>query len=223
MTKAQQLKALYEEIIADKNKWTFPALEDVRGFLGTGPVMVVAARPSMARFDPRRVVAGRDAVSLLYKALQKDAVVGHNAHVTDYIKTRARGGAAWPEDLQAEARLFERELDIVQPRWLIALGEEVFLTLRHPAAVRGIALGARPVLHYAYARRFRKTAEFMRQMAKALARCAEGRIDEAQEPAPSDADVPGRPEVVGRLPAQRGVEVPADGLAAARSQADGGS
>ena len=42
MTKAQQLKALYEEIIADKNKWTFPPLGDVQGFLGTGPVMVVA-------------------------------------------------------------------------------------------------------------------------------------------------------------------------------------
>lgn len=166
MTKAQQLEALYKEIIADKNKWTFPRLGKVQGFLGTGPVMVVAARPSMARFDAARVGAGRDAVTLLYRALAKNAVFGHNAHVTDYIKTRARGGAAWPEDLQAEARLFERELDIVQPRWLIALGEEVFLTLRHPAAVRGIPLGA--VWHYAYARRFRKPAQFMRQMAEAL-------------------------------------------------------
>lgn len=165
MTKTKQLKALYAEILAAENSWTFPSHRGVQGFMGTGPVMIVAERPSMAKFDPARVNAGRDAVSLLYDALRRYG--GTEAHVTDYIKTRARGGAAWAEDLQAEACLFERELDIVGPTRLIALGERVFLTQRHSAAVRGIPL--HQVLHYAYARRYRKTAKLMRQMKVALA------------------------------------------------------
>src|SRR5438094_6712110 len=105
-SKTQLLEKLRGEIharIADP--WLFPEHGKVKGFLGTGPVMLVAERPSTVRAPgyPR----------LLYSLLDK-----HNAgaaHLTDIIKSRGTVGEAYPADMGLHRRIFDRELKIVQP------------------------------------------------------------------------------------------------------------
>jgi uracil-DNA glycosylase len=89
-----------------------------------------------------------------------------NAHITDYVKSRGPVAEDWPDDIEADALLFERELAIIQPTVLVALGDLTFHTLRHVAAVRHIPL--RKVIHYTLANRFNRQRDFRQQMEQAL-------------------------------------------------------
>jgi hypothetical protein len=112
--------------------------------------------------DAAKVGAGRHP---LYAALLRHGAA--NAHVTDYVKSPGRVSDEWPDDLEADAELFEQEVAIVQPTLLVALGDRTFFTLRHFAAMRRIPLHL--TMHYTRAVRFGLEGEFNRQIAVALA------------------------------------------------------
>lgn len=52
--KADELPRLQAEIEARiPNAWLFPQIGNVKGFMGTGPIMIVAERPSTGQFRNR--------------------------------------------------------------------------------------------------------------------------------------------------------------------------
>jgi hypothetical protein len=77
----------------------------------------------LAERFPTTIVKPGD--TLLYAALLRHGAA--NAHVTDYVKSRGRASDEWPDDLEADAELFEQEVAIVQPTLLVALGDRTFV------------------------------------------------------------------------------------------------
>jgi uracil-DNA glycosylase len=161
MSKTQQreeLADLQREILATiPNPWLFPSRGKVQGFLGVGVVMFVAERPSTGSF-------GGTADHLLYSLLEKYGAA--DGHLTDVIKTRGRVGDPYPEDISSHRRVFDREVEIVKPRLIVAFGPKVHDLLLFTLA------GTIPihcVWHYSYTRRGPdKVAAFEEQIRKVL-------------------------------------------------------
>jgi len=157
-SKTQLLEKLRGEIHATiADPWVFPEHGHVKGFLGTGPVMLVAERPSTGRVGgPPR---------LLYSLLEKFNAGA--AHVTDIIKSRGTVGEAYPADMGPHRRIFDRELKIVQPTLIVTFGTKVYDLLQFTLAGSGITI--RLVWHYSYARRGAdKAIAFEKQLRDAL-------------------------------------------------------
>ena len=142
-TKSDQLISLQAEITATfTNPWLFPAIEPVQGFLGAGQIMFVGERPSTGKFNG-------PSARLLYSLLEKYGV--SDAHLTDVIKTRGKAGEPYPEDMALHRRIFDREVEIVEPNLIIAFGPKVYDLLQFSLAGSGIKI--RTVWHYSYTRR----------------------------------------------------------------------
>jgi uracil-DNA glycosylase family 4 len=156
--KREELEALQQEILAAiPNPWLFPSRGKVQGFLGAGSVMFVAERPSTGGF-------GGTADHLLYSLLEKHGAA--DGHITDVIKTRGKVGDPYPEDISAHRRIFNREVEIVQPRLIVAFGPKVRDLLLFTLAG---AIPIRCVWHYSYTRRGPdKPAAFEEQIRRAL-------------------------------------------------------
>ena len=123
--------------------------------------MFVAERPSTARgfSGPGR--------SFLYPLLEETG--NDNAHLTDVIKTRGKVGQPYPEEIAPHRHFFDREMEIVRPRLIIAFGQKVYDMLQFALAGRRIRI--RQVWHYSYAARWpRKRAAFKTQLLEALGR-----------------------------------------------------
>lgn len=157
--KREFLEALGSEIVRTiPNAWLFPHRGPVFGFLGTAPVMLVAERPSTGRFES-------SADKLLYSLLNKLGVP--DAHLTDVIKSRGKVGDPYPSDISEHRRIFDRELDIIQPRLIVAFGQKVYDLLQFTLA--GGSATIRTVWHYSYTRRGAdKPGAFEEQLRKAL-------------------------------------------------------
>jgi len=160
MTATSQLLELREDILSRiPDAYLFPEHAGVRGFLGCGPVMLVGERLSTGRFPS-------PADQLLYSLLQKYGAA--DAHLTDVIKSRANARAPYPSDMTIHRRLFDRELEIVQPSVIITFGAKVHDLLRF--AFAGAHVEIRQIWHYSYARRWpSKTEAFEEQLRDALA------------------------------------------------------
>lgn len=158
--KRRQLEALRDEIMSRlPAAWLFPSVGSVQGFLGAGPVMFVAERPSTAgEFSG----PGK---SLLYPILEETGAA--NGHLTDVIKTRGRVDDPYPDDIATHRHFFDREIEIVCPRVIVAFGQKVYDLLQFSLAGRGIKI--RPVWHYSYAARWGKRAEFSTELRNVLA------------------------------------------------------
>ncbi|MDQ7841881.1 MAG: hypothetical protein RDU83_12795 [bacterium] len=144
----QQLQALREKILAAiPDPWLFPGVGKVQGFMGVGPVMFVAERPSTGSFPSR-------ADRFLYGLLEKYGM--ENSHLTDIIKSRGQVGAPYP-DMTLHRRVFDQEIEIVRPKLIIAFGQKVYDLLQFALAGTGIRI--RQVWHYAYTRRGREKPE----------------------------------------------------------------
>lgn len=158
LEKRAKLEQLQTEIYATiDNAWLFPESEGIGGFLGTGPIMIVAERPSTGTF-------GSKADRLLYSLLGEYGAA--DTHLTDVIKSRGRVDDAYPANLAPDKSFFDRELEIVQPKRIIAFGDKVHDMLKFMLAGHGI-----PVLktwHYANGGRWPKRADiFIEQMRNA--------------------------------------------------------
>ncbi len=157
-SKIRLLEKLRDDILASAaDPWLFPENGKVKGFLGTGPLMLVAERPSTGHVGaPPR---------LLYSLLEKYNAAG--AHLTDLIKSRGKVGEPYPADMGLHRRIFDRELEIVQPTLIVTFGKKVYDLLQFSLAGRRITI--RPVWHYAYARRgVDKAIAFEKQIRNAL-------------------------------------------------------
>ncbi len=140
--KIQHLELLRNEIISTlTDTWLFPTLEPVQGFLGNGPVMFVGERPSTGSFNDKPA-------RLLYSLLEKYGVA--DSHLTDVIKTREKVGQPYPEDMSPHWRIFNREIEIVEPRLIIAFGPKVYDLLQFSLAGSGVKLQV--VRHYSSTR-----------------------------------------------------------------------
>lgn len=157
-SKTRLLEKLRDEILGSiADAWLFPEHGNVKGFAGTGPVMLVAERPSTGRVGgPPR---------LLYSLLEKYSAGA--AHLTDIIKSRGKVGEPYPADMGPHRRIFDRELEIVQPTLIVTFGQKVYDLLQFSLAGSGVTI--RPVWHYAYARRGAdKAIAFEKQISNAL-------------------------------------------------------
>jgi uracil-DNA glycosylase len=158
-----QLKEKIEATIP--NAWVFPvdsALPSVRGFLGRGPIMCVAERPSTGKKFPDA------SVRRLYGLLDKLGIA--DSHLTDVIKSRGKVGEPYPDDMRVEKEVFDEEIDIVRPCCIVAFGQKVFDLLQFTLADSRIKVYR--AHHYAYARRGADAAEaFERTFREAIGKC----------------------------------------------------
>lgn len=98
--------------------WTFPSQGPVMGFFGVRPLMLIGDQPSTDPWPethPGRV--------LLYGTLIKLGVP--DAHLTDVIKRRGKGSESrkrLPADFPLHLDLLRREIGIIQPFRIVALG-----------------------------------------------------------------------------------------------------
>lgn len=128
----------------DDDLFFFPEHRGVYGYWGTGSVWFVGEKPSKGGpgFPD-------SAVNLLYDTLGEFGF--QNAHITDL--TKERGGVP-PDGIPADeiARMrpyFQREIDILKPKVLIAMSRNVEKGLKFMAATDGIEIGY--VHHYSWA------------------------------------------------------------------------
>jgi uracil-DNA glycosylase len=158
-SKVRSLVILQDEILSSvPDPWLFPTRGSVKGFLGTSAVMLVAERPSTGSF-------GGPADYLLYSLLEKYGVA--DAHLTDVIKSRGKVGDPYPVDMSAHRRVFDREIEILKPRLVLAFGKKVYDLLQFSLAGSGISV--RAIWHYSYARRgAAKAAAFEQQFKQVL-------------------------------------------------------
>ena len=130
--------------------WFFPPdKHGVKGFFGTSDVMFVCPRPSTGSFDD-------PASKLFYKLLRKYGF--SKAHVTDIVKCRRKAGIMSSREIGNCFQFLLREKEILQPRIVVAVGDEAYNEIRdHFRNVRRI-------LHYAAAYRYKKTEKLERQL-----------------------------------------------------------
>jgi uracil-DNA glycosylase len=155
--KSEQLIAFWRRCIEPKESevfdlkerwWTFPPQAPVMGFFGVRPLIVIGDQPSTSPWPK-----GHRSRTLLYETLIKLGVP--DAHLTDVIKKRGPGGESrkkLPSDFSVHLDLLRREIAIIQPSRIVALGECAEQLLRDylpdlQDKVRGakhFAWGARP-------------------------------------------------------------------------------
>ena len=119
----KELENLKNEILEyAKNKgfraWFYPEYEGVKGFLGTQDIFLVGLNPSSGTFPSKKD-------KKLYDILKKEGL--ENIHITDFIKVRAKNKEV-PDILknqelvEEQINFFRREIDILNPKIIIALG-----------------------------------------------------------------------------------------------------
>lgn len=154
MDKRQALRPLAEEIQSHKDWWLFPTQQPIQGFMGTGPVFIVGDQPSMSDWPcehPNR--------QLFYGALAKVGL--ENAHLTDLYKRRGSCGQLkrdLPEDFKQHIRLFEKEIEILQPSLIVALGQ-----LAQQLLIENVKSWPKPVpriWHFSYVTRAGREIEY---------------------------------------------------------------
>jgi len=113
------LRELANEIASHKDWWLFPPQEPIQGFMGTDQIFIVGDQPSTAEWgpaDPRR--------KIFYGTLQSVGL--HNAHLTDLYKKRGYSSSlqqGLPADFLDHVNLFRKEIRILAPKLIVAVGE----------------------------------------------------------------------------------------------------
>jgi hypothetical protein len=123
--KSEQLIALWRKEIEPKESdpkepwWTFPPEAPVMGFFGVRPLIVIGDQPSTSPWPK-----GHASRTLLYDTIIKLGVA--DAHLTDVIKKRGKGSESrkkLPSDFVVHLDILRREIEIIQPSRVVALGE----------------------------------------------------------------------------------------------------
>ncbi len=106
LSKPQLLHQLERQIAKEvKDYWLFPQRGAVSGFLGTAPIVIVGWRPAWSSFPDE------GANKLFYEILSQSGL--HNAHLTNFIKSRGHKDEPDPENLTLHQDIFMRELEIL--------------------------------------------------------------------------------------------------------------
>src|ERR1043166_3172291 len=117
--KREALLKLAADIQSRHDWWLFPAERTIQGFIGTGPIFIVGDQPSTSEWGvehPNR--------RTFYDTLEKTGLA--NAHLTDLYKKRGESSAlrnGLPADFPDHEKLFQREVEILQPALMVALGQ----------------------------------------------------------------------------------------------------
>lgn len=124
-TKKTQLIKLARVIDSHSDWWRFPTEDIVQGFLGTDSLFIVGDQPSQSTWgydNPNR--------RTFYEHLIKFNVA--NAHLTDVYKRRGRSSSLAkliPADFQEHVQFFRKEIEILRPTRIIALGDLAYRLL----------------------------------------------------------------------------------------------
>jgi uracil-DNA glycosylase len=138
-SKQKALLGLAHEIDANQNWWRFPEEAPIRGFLGTSSIIIVGDQPSTSSWQeshPNR--------RAFYDTLKK--VELSDAHLTDLYKKRGRAGtlrkSPLPSDFNDHLLFFQREIEILQPSHIVALGKLAYdLIFSHLKVLRPVLVG----------------------------------------------------------------------------------
>jgi len=134
-SKEKALLELAQQIDANQNWWRFPEELPIQGFLGTSSIVIVGDQPSTSSWPethPNRRV--------FYDTLRKVKVA--DAHLTDLYKKRGRSSAlreGLPKDFEEHLSFFRREIQILQPERVVAVGRLAYeLLFQHMKELRPI-------------------------------------------------------------------------------------
>jgi hypothetical protein len=157
-SKRAQLLTLAEIIDAHPDWWRFPTENFVKGFLGTAPLFIVGDQPSTSQWN-----ASNPKRRALYDLLPK--IDAANAHLTDLYKRRGLSGAlkdGLPEDFQQHINFFRKEIEILRPTRVVALGHHAYqLLAQHTPELKPIL---KRVWHFSYVVRFGKLSQYEANM-----------------------------------------------------------
>jgi hypothetical protein len=160
--KQAALAELAKSIRSHEDWWLFPAQDPVQRFMGTDPVFFVGDQPSRSEWPPDH--PNRQA---FYGHLQKVGLP--NAHLTDLYKKRGACGAlraGLPDDFHDHVRLFRREIEILQPTRIVALGHLAYrLLMQHVVELRPVL---RRIWHFSYVVRYGKLSYYEANMRRAI-------------------------------------------------------
>jgi hypothetical protein len=160
--KKAALRELAEKIRSHHDWWLFPAQDPIQGFMGTNPIFIVGDQPSNSDWPPDH--PNRKA---FYGHLQKVGVP--NAHLTDLYKKRGKCSAlraGLPNDFPEHVGLFRREIEILQPTRIVALGQLAYdLLMQHVAECRP---GLKRMWHFSYVVRYGKLPQYEDNMRRAI-------------------------------------------------------
>ncbi|KXA95345.1 hypothetical protein AKJ36_00950 [candidate division MSBL1 archaeon SCGC-AAA259I07] len=161
MSNEKSLKQLKDEIKGcnecrnNRGAWFFPDRHGVSGFNGDDKIFFVGERPSTGEWDK--------ANELFYKLLKEYNF--ENAHLTDVIKCRKEvGEEVTREEIGNCVEHFRKELEVVNPKTIVSLGDKVHSILKVLLPV----LGEQNILllkiwHYTYPQRFGKQDDYKKQ------------------------------------------------------------
>ncbi len=155
-------RAIIEELYIERWRevWFFPEYDGVKGWSGIEPIMFVGLNPSTGRFPSK-------ADRLFYRALKRNGLA--DAHITDLLKIRA--DAASVRDVFRNTELIRthkewlmREVNLLQPRLIVALGHRTLMELKEWLPQRWRSRIAK-IHHYSWAKRWRGEKVFGEDMA----------------------------------------------------------
>ena len=114
------LHKLKGEICSHTDFWVFPGQDSIKGFMGTDPIFIVGDQPSTDEWPPEHPHR-----KVFYETLQKVGLA--NAHLTDLYKKRGLSNALakekeLPRDFGKHLSLSRKEIEILQPKIIVALG-----------------------------------------------------------------------------------------------------
>jgi uracil-DNA glycosylase len=143
---AELKREMEEDPLLGDDLFFFPTHEEVQGYWGTDPVWFVGQKPSKggSGFPDR-------AVTLLYETLVNYEF--ENAHITDITKERGYVPSDWKKirvkEVERMRPYFRREIELLCPSVLVAMGQYVYNALKYMEATDGTRLEYIP--HYSWA------------------------------------------------------------------------
>ena len=130
--------------------------------MGTDPIFIVGDQPSKSEWP-----IGHPNRQCFYGHLKKIRVP--NAHITDLYKRRGECGElrkGLPNDFGEHLRLFRKEIEILQPTRIVALGHLAYrLLMQHLTEWRP---ALRRMWHFSYVVRCQKHAQYEANMRRAV-------------------------------------------------------
>ena len=158
-----QLLKLAEAIDEHADWWRFPVQEPVQGFLGTDPIFIVGDQPSMSVWGTLHPCR-----KAFYETLEALGLA--NAHLTDLYKKRGQPSElknGLPRDFHDHLSFFRREIEILKPARIVALGRLADRLLRqHIADLEPVIRP--PVWHFSYVVRANRLSQYQAHMRRAI-------------------------------------------------------
>ena len=134
--------------------WFFCRYGSVLGFWGQHQAMIVCPKPSTGQFPSKRD-------EMFYSILTRTCF--SRAHLTDFIKCRGRSGSETEKEFENCSVFFRRELEVVNPKVIIAVGDKAYQRL---ARMKDLRCNVEKIWHYAY--RFKSEKEVARRIEEQL-------------------------------------------------------